>query len=163
MSWRHTWLQAAPEEHDRLPCTHSAWMKWGCSPSSHGKHGRKWRKTELTGLKGQIQTADRLYTHSTGDRQRSGEARERERERETLSASAANKQQTLDATLFNSQHGSDDQQLAYKNYPRAPSANKIPPSLCLVWSSRVGCWRSRNFQLEKSPFWRLIEGRRRRV
>lgn len=59
----------------------------------------------------------------TGDRQRSGEG-------ETLSASVANKQKALDATLFNSQRGSDDDQRHlsdYKNYPRAPSANKIPP------------------------------------
>lgn len=66
-----------------------------------------------------------IHTHSAGDRQ--------EKRRETLSASVANKQKTLDATLFNSQYGSDDdQQLEKKKTSsRAPSANKIPP--CLVW------------------------------
>lgn len=68
-----------------------------------------------------------------------------------------NKQKALDATLFNSQHGSDDDQLYLNNYkkrrgrkkyPRAPSANKIPPSVLSgtlglgVDAAEISSWRN---------------------
>lgn len=82
-------------------------------------------------MRGQTQTAD-IHTHTHTQRRRQTVS---EREAKTLPASVANKEKTLDATLFNSQYASDGDQRYlnnYKNYPRAPSANKIPP-LCLVW------------------------------
>lgn len=87
----------------------------------------------------------RTHTHT---------AQETDREREGGRASVANKQKTLDATLFNSQYGSDDDQRYlnnYKNYPRAQSANKIPPVLSGstlglgVDAAEISSWRNPPF------------------
>lgn len=134
-----------------VSCTYTALSEVGSFPSSHG---RKWRKTELTGLRGQT-------------------AKRRGRERSQLRSPTNRHLTPLFSTL-----NTDRMMIGNykkKNWPRAPSANKNtnkkkspppplpPPHTVLsgplglgVDAAEISSWRN-------PPFWRLIEGRRRRV
>lgn len=120
-------------------------------PLSFPEHGRKWRKTELTSLRGQTQTE----THNHPETLLSA--------RLTFQLQSSPKRNTWRHTFQLRRSGSDEyQHTGLNDLQNGPKTRRVwkqnPPSL--VWYSRVGCWRSRNFQLEKSPFRRLSEGRR---
>lgn len=132
--WGLTWLRARTQTHARAHACVLACVREGLLPFSHG---RKWRKTELTGLR--------------GEREADGDTERR------LRHSAADKpEETLDVALLNSPM---DQEMISNSKRKSPESNickqipTLPPPTpdCLVLEGWV-LTQQKISRRRKSPF-----------